>query len=123
MGGEPTMPIGMLVFIDESGDLGFKLERGSSRFFTIALVIFESAEAARACQASVEALRASLKVPATHEFHFQSDSHARRLAFLSTVARHDFLCYTFTLDKGSPKLTGEGFKYRGSGYKWVCRTV
>ncbi|TSC88726.1 MAG: hypothetical protein G01um10145_752 [Microgenomates group bacterium Gr01-1014_5] len=26
----------MLVFIDDSGDAGFKLEKGSSRFFVIA---------------------------------------------------------------------------------------
>jgi hypothetical protein len=31
----------MLVFIDDSGDPGFKLDRGSTPFFVIALVIFE----------------------------------------------------------------------------------
>lgn len=31
----------MLVFIDESGDPCFKLKQGSSRCFTIALVVFE----------------------------------------------------------------------------------
>ena len=31
----------MLVFIDESGDTGRKLEKGSSKFFVVALVIFE----------------------------------------------------------------------------------
>lgn len=31
----------MLVFLDDSGDPGFKLDRGSSAFFVIACVIFE----------------------------------------------------------------------------------
>ena len=29
----------MQIFIDESGDPGFKIEEGSSRFFIVALVI------------------------------------------------------------------------------------
>lgn len=111
----------MLVFVDESGDLGFKLDRGSTRFFTIALVIFEDGDAALTCQRAIERLRRRLKLPKMFEFHFHDDNHERRLAFLSTVARHDFLCYTFTLDKASPRLTGQGFRYRNSGYKWVCK--
>ncbi|MDP2952974.1 MAG: DUF3800 domain-containing protein [Chloroflexota bacterium] len=31
----------MLVFVDESGDPGLKLEQGSSTHFVVALVIFE----------------------------------------------------------------------------------
>lgn len=31
----------MLVFIDDSGDPGFKIEKGSSSVFVIALVIFD----------------------------------------------------------------------------------
>jgi hypothetical protein len=111
----------MLVFVDESGDLGHKFERGSTRFFTIALVVFETGEDALFCQRAIEALRGRLTLPSGYEFHFHDDSHDRRLAFLSTVARHDFSCYTFTLDKASPRLTGPGFKHRSSGYKWVCR--
>ena len=98
----------MLVFVDESGDLGFKLDRGSSQFFTIALVVFEDGPAALACQQVIESLRRQLHLPANYEFHFHKDSHQRRLAFLSTVARQHFSCYTSTLDKVSPRLTGPG---------------
>lgn len=31
----------MLVFIDDSGDPGFKTEKGSSKIFVIAMVIFK----------------------------------------------------------------------------------
>ncbi len=113
----------MLVFVDESGDLGFKLDRGSSQFFTIALVVFEDGPAALACQQVIESLRQQLHLRADYEFHFHEDSHQRRLALLSTVARQHFWCYTFTLDKASPRLTGAGFRYRSAGYKWVCRTA
>lgn len=111
----------MLVFVDESGDLGFKFDRGSTRFFTMALVVFDNGEDALACQRAIEVMRDRLELHASYEFHFHGDSHDRRLAFLSTVARQDFSCYTFTLDKASPRLTGPGFKYKSPGYKWVCR--
>lgn len=39
----------MLVFVDESGDPGMKLEGGSTPYFTVALVIFEDHEEATAC--------------------------------------------------------------------------
>ncbi len=113
----------MLVFVDESGDLGFKFERGSTAFFTIALVVFESGETALACHRAIEDLRSKLLLPDAYEFHFNHDQHERRLAFLTTVRQHDFACYTFTLDKTSPRLTGPGFRQRGSAYKWVCRTA
>lgn len=111
----------MLVFVDESGDLGFKFGSGSTRFFTVALVVFDDTEAALTCQRAIEGLQERLSLPVRYEFHFHDDSHDRRLAFLSTVARHDFYCYTFTLDKASPRLTGPGFRHRSPGYKWVCR--
>ena len=113
----------MLVFVDESGDLGFKLQRGSSRYFTIALVLFERPETALACQRAIERLRAALNLTPGHEFHFHGDSHARRIAFLGAIANHAFHCYTFTLNKASPRLDGSGFQYRSPGYKWVCRTA
>ena len=46
----------MLVFIDESGDSGLKVEAGSSRFFTVALVVFEDYEEANACDKRIELL-------------------------------------------------------------------
>ncbi len=113
----------MLVFIDESGDLGFKFERGSTAFFTIALVVFDTGEAALACQRAIERARELLKISPRHEFHFHGDSHERRLGLLSAVSHQEFSCYTFTLDKASPRLKGPGFKFRSPGYKWVCKAA
>lgn len=111
----------MLVFVDESGDLGFKFDRGSTRFFTIALVVFATSEAALACQRAIERVRGRLELPPSYEFHFHRDSHDRRLALLSAVARHQFACYTFTFDKAALRLSGAGVSHRSSDYRWVCR--
>ncbi len=113
----------MLVFVDESGDLGFKQNKGSSPYFTIALIVFDQVETALSCQRDLEQLHNSLKLPPQYEFHFHDDPHQRRLAFLSVAAKHDFYCYTFTLDKFSPRLSGPGFGFPDSAYKWVCKTA
>ena len=45
----------VLVFIDESGDPGFKIQRGSTPAFTAVLVAFEDVEQARLTQKAIEA--------------------------------------------------------------------
>ena len=53
----------MLVFIDESGDTGFKVKQGSSKYFIISLVIFEDNEEALACDQRIQLLKRELKYP------------------------------------------------------------
>jgi hypothetical protein len=43
----------MLVFIDESGDPGFKLDRGASPIFVAAMAIFQTPEAASGAQTKI----------------------------------------------------------------------
>jgi len=60
----------MLVFIDESGDTGRKLEKGSSRYFVISLLIFDDHEEANNCDQRIRLLRKELKLSNDYEFHF-----------------------------------------------------
>lgn len=80
----------MLAFLDESGDCGRKLEKGSSLFFTVALVTFNDSEEALACSQRISLLRRELHKDEAFEFHFTDNSHHVRLAFLEAVARYDF---------------------------------
>ena len=50
----------MLVFIDESGDSGLKIEKGSSRYFTVSLVVFEDNDEALACDQRIKLVRKEL---------------------------------------------------------------
>ena len=52
----------MLVLIDESGDAGFKLTRGSSSHFIVAMVIFDDFDEAERASAIIEAARTSLRI-------------------------------------------------------------
>ena len=47
----------MLVFLDESGDPGMKLQQGSSEYFFVTLVIFEDNEEALRADHHISGLR------------------------------------------------------------------
>ena len=53
----------MLVFIDESGDAGIKLESGSSPYFTVTLLIFEDHDEATAADARITLLKREMGFP------------------------------------------------------------
>lgn len=65
----------MLVCIDESGDSGLKIDRGSSRYFTIGLVVFEDNEEAVLCDQRIQLLKNEIGWSKMSEFHFKRNSH------------------------------------------------
>ena len=111
----------MLVFIDESGDMGYQFARGSSLLFTIAAVVFDSGDNALACQKAIEQARSDLGFDRKFEFHFSGDSRRVRLAFLEAIRGQRFRIFTFTMNK--QRVMGEGLKRKSPGYKWVCRVA
>jgi len=113
----------MLVFIDESGDPGLKIEKGSSRFFTVSLVIFEEKEEALACDQRITLLKRELGWEENSEFHFKRNSDKIRRAFLQAVAPYNFFYYGIVINKEPEKLWGEGFRNKSSFYKYACSLV
>ncbi|MFQ6133552.1 MAG: DUF3800 domain-containing protein [Armatimonadota bacterium] len=76
-----------LVYLDESGDPGFKMERGSSPVLVVAAAIFgDAAEAERTARA-IHAHRESIGKGHHFQFHFTELSRPYREAFLRSV-RH-----------------------------------
>ncbi len=113
----------MLVFIDESGDTGRKINKGSSRYFVISLVIFEDNQEAEKCDQRISLLRHELNRPSTFEFHFQNNSKKIRLNFLEAVSRYNFSYFAVIIDKDPQKLYGPGFDDKDSFYKYACNMV
>lgn len=109
-----------VAFIDESGDAGLKVARGSSPLFTVAVVVFNG-HGARSCQAAMEKLRTDLKMSPHQEFHFHSDSHPRRLELLDVIRDAQFRLSAFTLNKTSPRLDAPGYRFKDSLYKNICK--
>lgn len=89
----------MLVFIDDSGDAGFSIQKGSSRFFVIAAVIFEDELEAEKVAGAIKELRRELKFPEDVEFKFNKSRKTIRTKFLTLVNRFNFKVRCLVIDK------------------------
>jgi hypothetical protein len=88
---------GMLVFIDESGDAGFKVTKGSSATFVIGLVAFTRPETALEAQRTIENLRVTLGVKP--EFKFSKCRPDIRDKFFSSLADVDYCVRALVVQK------------------------
>ncbi len=59
----------MLVFIDESGDPGFKVTKGSTSHFVLAMVIFRDHQAAVQASAAIQEAKVALRVKTEFKFN------------------------------------------------------
>ena len=89
----------MLVFIDDSGDPGFKVERGSSPVFVIACVIFDDELEAEKTAVAIKELRRKLKKSDFFEFKFNKGSREIRVAFLECVRSFGFRVRAIVFNK------------------------
>ena len=111
----------MLVFVDESGDTGLHLAKGSSDLFAVVLVVFEENDEAQAADDRITLLRRELRKPVEFEFHFKENSDAVRRAFLEAVVPYNFFYFGFVINKA--KLFGKSFPTTDAFYRYVCGLV
>jgi hypothetical protein len=113
----------MLVFIDESGDAGLKLAQGSSRYFIIALVVFEEHEEATACDQRIQLLKRELKLPAEAEFKFRHLRTEQRQRFYEAVLPYNFFYFGIVINKEPTRALGAAFQVKESFYNYACGLV
>jgi len=89
----------MIIFIDESGDTGFKFNKGSSTNFVLALVIFENDLAAEETASKIKKLRKKLNKNDKFEFKFNKCNKKFRLSFLNAVKDCKFQIKAIVLKK------------------------
>lgn len=87
----------MLVFIDESGDSGFKLDKGSSPIFALAMVIFHDRTEAMKCQEAILACAAENNVAG--EFKFNKSRPHVKDAFFKAVSPFNFRVRVLVVEK------------------------
>ena len=80
----------MLVFIDESGDAGFNLAKGSSPVFAIAMIVLACSQDAADTARAVSDIKARLKIRS--ELKFANSRNAVREAFFADIASAPFYC-------------------------------
>ena len=87
------------VFIDDSGDPGFKFERGSTKYFTVALVVFDDDIDAEETSVIIKKFRRSLGWASHREFKFHQLRSDICCDFLREVMKGNFTIRAMLLDK------------------------
>ena len=110
----------MLVFIDESGDPGFKISKGSSPIFVTSMVIFDTPEAAQLAQFEIETLRLELQVKP--EFKFSKLYYPHKDRFFETVGPLQFRTRSVVVRK--ERIYSEALRtVKESFYKFFVRCM
>ncbi len=86
----------MYVYLDESGDTGFKFRNGSSRYFVIALLLVDDP---LPLHQAVHDLRLRLNKSESYEFKFMRTHHDGRIAFFQAIKSFTFQVYALVVDK------------------------
>jgi hypothetical protein len=89
----------MIVFIDESGDPGFKISKGSSLHFVVALVIFDEELFAEETALKIKKLRKKLNKSDQFEFKFNKCGQKIRKAFLHEIESCHFRIRAIVFNK------------------------
>jgi hypothetical protein len=87
----------MLVFIDESGDPGFKVSKGSSPLFVVSLVAFKKTENALLAQEAIAGLASFHKL--STEFKFSQSRDEIRDGFFQALKPIDFCVRAIVIQK------------------------
>ena len=110
-----------LVFIDDSGDPGFKKGASSSNFI-MAAALFINSENATLVNNAISKYRRSLGWKDEHEFKFRTSSKQIKLGFLSNVNQYLFDIYAVYLNKTNyPNV----FKFSDNEklYNWAIKEL
>ncbi len=78
----------MLILIDESGDAGFKITRGSTPYFVVSMVIFQDFKVAEQVSRIISNTRKQLRI--NPEFKFNKCSYIVRDAFFNAIEPYPF---------------------------------
>jgi len=111
----------MLVFVDESGDPGLKLDEGSSKYFIVILVIFEDSKDAEDLNLRIDLLRKELSFHPEFEFKFNNLRSDYRVKFLETISPYSFLYFGMVINKAG--LLDKAMHFKNSFFKYACSLV
>jgi hypothetical protein len=89
----------VLIFIDESGDAGFNIAKGSSQNFVVVCVIFDDPLDAEETAVRIKRLKRELGKSDDFEFKFNGCSRDYRTAFFEKVASCSFKYRAIIMDK------------------------
>lgn len=112
----------MFLFIDDSGDPGFKLAKGSSSHFVIACVMFDDNLDAEEAALRIKKFRRKLGWKDTREFKFNKTTQQTRVQFLKEIKDCKFRVRAIVADKSivrSDELRGN----KNSFYNYMIKEL
>lgn len=112
---------GQLIFIDDSGDPGFKTDRGASRMFVIACIVFDSPYTAEFASAGIKVLKEKLGWKQIREFKFHRATEEQKDVFFKNIKNYDFRIRAVVVDK--TKITEPELKKSDSFYNDIITSV
>ena len=112
----------MLVFLDDSGDPGFKLDKGSTSHFVIACVIFDDNLDAEETALIIKRFRRLLKWRDDHEFKFNKIKKQLAKDFLKEVRGGSFRVRAIIADKSKIR-SNELRNNKHSFYNFMIKEV
>lgn len=108
----------VFVYLDESGDAGFKFRQGSSRYFIITLLLVTDP---LPFHEAVDQLRISLGFAPGNELKWVNSSADVRWAFLRMLRRQDFTARVLVIDK--ELMTAPHMRKRETFYNFLVQLV
>ncbi|MBU1120223.1 DUF3800 domain-containing protein [Patescibacteria group bacterium] len=96
----------MIIFIDESGDPGFKTKEGSSKYLVISLVIFENLEEVQNTRKQILEYRNIIKYPVSSEFKFNKTRRKIVIGLLKTHVSCNFTIRAIVANKEKIQASG-----------------
>lgn len=103
-----------LVFVDESGDPGLKLDEGSSKYFIVVLLIFNELSDAKRLDSKVHELREEFGFHSKFKFKFNSLHSDYRKKFFESISPFPFSYFGVVINK--QELLNRGFRNKYSIY-------
>jgi hypothetical protein len=89
----------MIIYIDESGDPGFKISKGSSRYFVLSGIIFRNENTVLRAVKDILEYKKSLKVSNYYELKFNKLNREERVGFLKKIEKNEFSIVALKIDK------------------------
>ena len=89
----------MIIFIDESGDSGFKIQKGSSSHFVISLVIFDDTLEAEKTAIKIKEFKRAKKLSDYYEIKFNKLKKSLKIEFLETIKDSKFRVRSIVVEK------------------------
>lgn len=112
----------MLIFIDDSGDSGFKLNKGSTSHFIIAMIIFDDELEAEKTAVAIKELKREIGFNERTEFRFFKTRKDFRIKFLKTASKFNFRVRCLIVDK-SIVYSNELKNNKNSFYAYFIKEV